>query len=141
MPRPEIVIPSAVNRKESYPKTASVPLARGDFTTFVAGYLKRNTSAEPKVLGLWRDRDVTSSSADYAQNSMGTVEVDEMGIYEIDPSTTVVQATHVGNAYDLSNHTTLNLGASSNDTFIVVGGTPDGRARCKLNRYFGDGTA
>lgn len=138
--RPELVVPSALRRIESYGKTASVPFTKGDFVTFVSGAMKRITS-EAKVLGLFRDTEISSASTNYASTESISIEVDEMGIYEIDCSTTPVLATHFGNAYDLSDYKSVNFAASTNDTLICVGVTPDGRGLFKLNRYFGDGTA
>lgn len=131
MARPAIVTPTALFRTEDYPKTASVAGTRGDIMWLASGYLARATSSAvaPQIRGLL--------AADWTNDSTTTlvkVEVDEFATYIIDASTTLVRATHVGNAYDLTDYDTLNLSGTTNKPFIVVGISVDGRALCKINR-------
>lgn len=131
MARPAIVHPTALFRTEQYPKTASVAGSRGDIVSLQSGYLARaaSTTLAPQVRGLLV-ADWTNDST----NDPVEVEVDEFATYVIDASTTLVRATHVGNAYDLTDQDTLNLGGTTYKPFIVVGIDAAGRALCKINR-------
>lgn len=131
MARPAIVTPTALYRTEDYPKTASVAGSRGDIVSLQSGYLARaaSTTLSYQIRGL-----LTADWTNDSNNTVVKVEVDEDATYIIDASTTLVRATHVGNAYDLTDQDTLNLSGTTYKPFIVVGISVDGRALCKIAR-------
>lgn len=122
--------PSQVMRQETWLKTASVAGLRGDWITVLSGYAKRATTTTPFVVGILTADWTNDSSNDPVQ-----VTADELGTYLMDASTTLVQATHVGVAYDLSDERTLNLGATTYKPLWVKGISPDGRAFVGISKY------
>jgi len=135
--QPKLVIPSVLMRQMGFLKTASVAGTKDDLISVASGYALRATSSHEFVAGL-----LTADWTNDANNTPIQVTVDEFGIYEIDASTTLVQATHVGNAYDLSDYKTVNLGATSKKIIRVLGISPSGRAICGFNKnMIGSGAA
>lgn len=132
MARPVNKYPSALDRVNYYPKTASVDASPGDWLTIVSGYAKRAVSTTANLLGVAR-----STWVNEATNTYVPVQEDEFGLWECDVSTTPVQATHVGNAYDLTDHDTVNFGATTYKVLTCLGSTPDGRGLFRINRHYG----
>ena len=128
-------IPSGLNRIETWLKTASVAGLHGDWATVVSGYAKVATSAAALLIGVI-DADWTND----ANNSAVPIRIDENAIYKMEQATTLVQATHVGNAYNLSDERTLDLTGTSNKPLVVVGIAPDGDAFVRINKHLGSGT-
>lgn len=133
MAKPYNKTPSAIDRVNQYPKTASVDANPGDFLTIVSGYAKRAVSGTTNLLGVSR-----STWENDANNTYVPVQEDEFGLWEVDCSTTPVQATHVGNAYDLTDHDTVNLSGTSTKVLTCLGLTPEGRGLFRINRHFGN---
>jgi len=131
MAKPVCRYPSQVNRINNYPKTASVDASVGDWITITSGYAKRATSTSPNLLGISRSTWTNDTTNDYVP-----VEEDEFGLFEMDADATLVQATHVGNAYDLNDQDELDLGGTSIKVLTVLGITPEGRALVRINRPF-----
>lgn len=124
-------------RQELLPKTASVAGSAGDLVTFTSGYVKRLTSSGEYIIGI-----LTADWTNDANNTYVPVTVDEYGIYIIDADTTLVQATHVGNAYDVNDQDELDLGGTSKKVLRVVGIATDGRALVGINKaWIGSGAA
>ena len=105
-----------------FPKAASTVFELGDAVAFnLTGGIVRATSSSTNVLGMIK-MAVTASDTDYATTALVPVQVfvpeDEI---EIDASTTVTAAM-IGTYRDLSNSSTLNVGAvGGNLTFRVLG--------------------
>jgi len=103
-------------------KKASTDIQLGDALAFDGlGYVTRATSSSTTIIGASK-RAVVSTDSDYASNTSIPVQTfgsdDEI---EIDASTTVTQAM-VGTQRDLSNSSTLNVGAlGTNNIFRVIG--------------------
>lgn len=123
--------PSVLSRVTQWPKTASVDASAGDWITLLSGYAKRGTTTTPNLLGVAKSTWTNDSNHTYVP-----VEEDEFGLWETDASTTPVQATHVGSAYDLTDQVTVNLGATTYKVLTVLGITPDGRALVRINMPF-----
>lgn len=131
----KIHMPSPVMRHESWLKTASVAGSKGDFLDIASGYVRRAVSTSTIIAGLL-DADWTND----ANNTTVDVLVDELGIYEMTVTGTLAQATHVGNAYDLTDHDTLNLGGTTYKVIVVVGVLPSGNALVRISRHLSSGT-
>lgn len=132
MARVDIFERSALHRVRRYPKTASVDASYGDWLTIVSGYAKRATSSSANLLGVAAEDWTNDATNDYVSVSM-----DEFGLWEMDSAVTLVQATHVGNAYDLTDHDTFNPSANTYKVLTVHGITPDGRGLVQVNNHFG----
>ena len=127
--------PTAVMRHATWLKTASVAGLKGDWLAVVSGYAKRAASGTAVLIGLlaadWTN-DTTNDPCD--------VLTDELGTYKMDTSATLVQATHVGNAYDLTDERVLNLSGTSNKPLVVVGIAGDGDALVRINKHLSSGS-
>ncbi|MBX4215336.1 hypothetical protein KW797_00075 [Candidatus Parcubacteria bacterium] len=124
--------PSVLDRVNWYPKTASVACSSGDWVTIASGYVARAVSTTANILGV--------ANADWTNNSANTlipVREDEYGLWVCDTSTAPVQATHVGNAYDLTDHDEVNFGATTYKVVTCLGITPDARGLFRINMHFG----
>lgn len=126
------LVPSVLDRVNMYPKTASVAGSNGDWLTIASGYAKRAVSTTANLLGVAKS-DWTND----ANNTLVPVQEDEFGLYVCDVSTAPVQATHVGNAYDLSDERTVNFGATTYKVLTCLGITPDARGLFRINMHFG----
>lgn len=128
--------PSQVRRVEPmWMKKASVAGSKGDWLTIVAGYALRAITTTPFVIGI-----LGATWTNDATNSPVSVETDELGIYKMDVTGTLVQATHVGNAYDFTDHVTLNLSGTTYKPLVVVGVMPDGTALVRINKHLSSGS-
>lgn len=124
--------PSVVDRVNFYPKTASVAASAGDWITITSGYAKRALSTTPNLLGVAR-----STWTNDATNTLVPVQEDEFGLWECDTNTAPVQATHVGNAYDIgSSETIINFSGTTYKVVTCLGSTPDGRGLFRINMPF-----
>lgn len=130
--KPICRFPSQVNRVEWYPKTVSVDASPGDALTITSGYAKRATSTTPWILGFAR-----STWTNDTNNTPVPVEIDEFGKWEIDTDTALVQATHVGNAYDLTDQNSIALTATTYKVLTCLGITPEGRGLWRMNMHSG----
>lgn len=129
--------PSVLQRQWKLPKTTSVAGSRGDWITIASGYAKRAAAASAYLVGI-----LTADWTNDTTNDPVSITVDEYGIYIMDASTTLVQASHVGNAYDVSDQVTVDLGATTTKVFRIVGISPDGRAYVGINKaWIGSGAA
>lgn len=132
MAKPICRFPSVLSRVNYFPKTVSVDASPGDWLTIVSGYAIRAVSTTATLLGAAR-----STWTNDTNNTFVPVEQDEFGLWECDVSTTPVQATHVGNAYDLSDKTTVNFGATTYKVLTCLGMTPEGRGLFQVNVHYG----
>lgn len=106
----------------SFIKEPSTAFALGDAVTFNAsGRIIPAVAGSTQIAGYIK-RAVLSTDADYASTSFVPVEIATGGdVFEIDASTTVTQAM-VGTTRDLTNASTLNVGAGGTvNQFRVVG--------------------
>lgn len=111
-----------LSKFEHFPKAASTVFELGDAVSFNGlGQIVRATSSSTNVLGFIK-RAVSSTDSDFASTSMVGVQVLGVSdVIEIDASTTVT-ASMVGSQRDLSNASTLNVGAlGTNNIFRVIG--------------------
>lgn len=94
-----------------FPKVASTVFENGDAVSFnVLGTIARSTSTSTTIAGYIK-RNVTSTDTDYASASLVPVQfIGEGDEIEIDVSSTVTTAM-IGTLRDLSNSSTLNVGA------------------------------
>ena len=134
--KPKIIQPSPVMRHETWLKTASVAGNKGDFATVTSGYALRAVSTTKVLIGI-----INASWTNDATNDPADILVDELGIYQI-PVTgaTLAQATHVGNAYDLSTHILLDLTGTSHKPLVVVGVLANGDALVRINKHISSGS-
>lgn len=130
--------PSMLQRQWKLPKTASVAALQGDWITIASGYAKRGISTTPYLVGL-----LSFDWVNDANNTPVSITCDEHGVYIMDiTGGPLVQATHVGNAYDLSDERTLNLAGTTYKVARVIGISPDGRAYVVINSsWIGSGLA
>jgi len=101
----------------SLPATASTAFTKNNGVKFTSGYLAASASGDASV-------DLISMETKTSAAGDGT---DSVLCYRIDPSvvvhalasTTPVQATHVGNRYDISAAGTIDLGNTTDKIFLV----------------------
>jgi len=96
-----------------FPKVASTRFDLGDAVSFnQAGAVTPSLSSSTTILGFIK-KDIRSTDTDYASTTLVPVQVlDDADEVEIDASTTVTSAM-VGTMRDLSNASTLNVGAGA----------------------------
>lgn len=96
-----------------FPKLASTVFELGDAVSFnQAGAVIRATSTSTNIIGIIK-RAVNTTDTDYASASLVPVQViNDADEIEIDASTTVTTAM-IGTSRDLSNASTLNVGAGA----------------------------
>ena len=109
------------NREEgktvSLPATSATAFTKNNGVKFTSGYLAASASGDASV-------DFVSMETKTSATGDGT---DNILCYRIDPSvvvhattgTTPVQATHVGNRYDISAAGTIDLTATADKIFLV----------------------
>ena len=94
-----------------FPKKASTVMEVGDALAFDGiGFVTRATSSSTTVIGFSK-KNVATTDTDYASTTMIPVHVaDDVDEFEVDASTTVTSAM-IGTQRDLTNSSTLNVGA------------------------------
>lgn len=99
------------------PATASTAFTKHDAVKFTSGYLVAAASGDNQV-------DFISLETKTSAAGNGT---DQIKVYRVDPSVVVwattsvtpVQATHVGNRYDISAAGTIDLAATTDKIFLI----------------------
>lgn len=99
------------------PITASTTLTKHNLVKMSSGYLVAAAAGDNEVEYLSLET-VTSGATDGATNCL-CLAIDGKMEFEALVSTTPVQATHIGNAYDLTDATTVNLAATTDKVFHI----------------------
>ena len=106
---------------EVFNKTASVAFSLNAVVQLASGLLTPGTSASTYLVGVTQ-RAVTASSPDYAlANGLQVVAIHPDSEFEVDVGTgSAVEATHVGNSYDLKDSVSIDLTATTHKVFTVT---------------------
>lgn len=126
-------------KTEGFKKTASVAIAINSPVSFdgSAGYVRQSAVASTRIAGVSL-RKVTSTSTDYADNSIIPVIIpSEDDVFEADVSGTATQA-NVGEQYDLTTLTDgtdqdVDLAATTYKVVTVVGFISSSKVLVKFN--------
>ena len=102
---------------QSLPVTASTALTKHNLVKMSSGYLVAGAAGDNEVEYLALET-VTGGSND-GDVECAVLPIDDTTEFEALVSTTPVQATHVGNDYDLTDATTINLGATTDKVFHI----------------------
>jgi len=99
------------------PLAASTTVTKGQLLKFSSGYLIDAAAGDDEVEFVALEA-VTAAATDGA-TECDVLPIDETVEFEALCSTTLVQATHVGNSYDLTDLNTVNLGATTDKVFHI----------------------
>ena len=118
----------------SHPKTASTALSGNTLTLLTSGQLVAATNTT-LVFGGILCADIAATDDDYAdttQKLLITLQPDAEYLM-LCTGATAAATTHVGNAYDLSDSATLDLGNTSYKQFVVTKVIDDTHVMVKAN--------
>lgn len=132
--------PDGTEKVEFYPKAASTVMTFNDMVAInTSGYLIRYTDggAYP-LLGLVQ-KTIASTDSDYASNTRIPVLVaGANSIFLCDVSTGTAAATDVGEYIDVDDQDSVDVNASTNDDFYVVGVISGTQVLAKIARGYLD---
>lgn len=100
------------------PVTASTTLTKFNLAKMSSGYLVAGASGDNEVEYLCLET-VTDATGVAGSTMCDVVPLDDVMQLDVLCSTTPVQATHVGNDYDVSTAAVLDLGATTDKVFHV----------------------
>jgi len=100
------------------PMSSGASFTKGQLAKMDGGYLSDAAAGDNEV-----EYVVLETVADATSSDGGTfakvIRIDDVTEFEALVSTTPVQATHVGNDYDLTDKNTVNLGATTDKVFHI----------------------
>lgn len=99
------------------PATSATAYTKHDGVKFTSGYLAATASGDASV-DLVSLETVTSATGN-GSTFIKCLRVDPSMVFHATCSTTLVQATHVGNRYDISAAGTVDLGATTDKVFLI----------------------
>lgn len=102
---------------KSRPLAANTTVTKGQLLKFSSGYLIDAAAGDNEVEFVALET-VTAAATDGA-TACDVLKIDEVVEFEALCSTTLVQATHVGNSYDLTDLNTVDLGATTDKVFCI----------------------
>jgi hypothetical protein len=131
--------PSGREQVEHYPKAASEAFAFNDLVGLnTSGYLTKylDGSSFP-MLGLIQ-KTIAATDTDYASNTRVPVQrLDSDSVVLCDVSTGTAAQTDVGEYIDVDDQNSVDVGASTNNDFYVVGFISATQVLCKPSRLLG----
>jgi hypothetical protein len=100
------------------PLAASAAVTKHQLVKYASGYITDAAAGDNEVeyVALEAKTDATASNGG---TFVDVLPIDDVTQFEVLCSTTPVQATHVGNDYDVSDANTIDLGASTDKVFHV----------------------
>ena len=99
------------------PLAASTTVTKGQLLKFSSGYLFDAAAGDDEVEFVALEA-VTAAATD-GETFCNVLPIDDETEFDALCSTTLVQATHVGNSYDLTDAVTVNLGATTDKVFHI----------------------
>ena len=100
------------------PLTASDTVTKGELCLMSSGYITGASGGDNEVEYLALET-ATDATATNGGTLVQVLPIDDVMVFEALCSTTPVQATHVGNNYDLTDAATVNLAASTDNIFHI----------------------
>lgn len=133
---------SFIPRRYDAGKVERLPLASGTTVTkyqllkYSSGYLADGASGDNEVEYIALET-VTDATASDGGTYCDVIPIDDVMEVDALASTTPVQATHVGNTYDISDANTVDLGNTTDKVFTIISivNATDKIVRGRFNRH------
>jgi len=97
------------------PATNSTTFVKGQLAKMSSGYLANAAAGDDEVEYLVDESVVTTSAGQLVK----VTKISDDTVFQAETGTTPVQATHVGNDYDLASSSTIDLTASTDKVFHI----------------------
>lgn len=111
---PKVYNPGTI---QELPMAGSTTLTKNKLCKMASGYLTNAASGDDEVQYVALETKTNSGASGAAKCLV--LPIDETQQYQALTSTTLVQATHVGNDYDLSDGNTVDLGNTTDKVFHI----------------------